>query len=286
MSAAPCAGGRKLRHAPHGGQHQDRRREHVRHDHADLPFEERGEHVGGHQAHGHAAQGPAGRDQQVELRQVPRVGPQPHQFAVADHADEEHRREIQDQSCGVVHRHADVQQIAGDPVEHRVAPVTADDRQHRQAAQNRPHVPPRVIEADDEREQVQRQRHDPQERHHGHVLADVVRGGQEHQRAQAGSSSQSSRGASAARPPVIAAGRRAAARRLAAAGIPRPRSSATCHAAHAPHSRRIHARRPPTRAATASSGRRPARRRTDSSARPPASRSSTTRKAGRASGPG
>ena len=93
--------------------------------HADVPFQERLEQVRGGQAHGHAAQRPAGREHQVELRQMPRGGPQPHEFAVADHADEEHRAEVQDQFVGEGQRHAFV--LKRSPIQSSILspPITA-----------------------------------------------------------------------------------------------------------------------------------------------------------------
>ena len=43
-----------------------------------------------------------------------------------------------------------------------------------------------MIEGHDERDQIQRQRHDPQKRHGGNIDRNMVRGGQQHDRGERG----------------------------------------------------------------------------------------------------
>ena len=47
-------------------------------------------------------------------------------------------------------------------------------------------VPPRTLETEDERQQVDRERQNPEKRHGGHVLGELIRRGQEKHRAARG----------------------------------------------------------------------------------------------------
>ena len=100
------------------------------------------------------------------------------QFAVAHHAQQKQRREIEHDLLVETERHAAA--ACDELIDDNHA---ADGRQGGQG-KLAPPIPARMIEADDERQQVQRQRHDPQKRNHGDVLADVIRRRQQHQRSQ------------------------------------------------------------------------------------------------------
>ena len=61
---------------------------------ADRILQVRVEEAWRHERHKHAAHGAAGRDSQVELRQIPRRGPGSGQFPMADHGEHEQRQRI------------------------------------------------------------------------------------------------------------------------------------------------------------------------------------------------
>jgi len=107
----------------------------------------------------------AERDRQVEPREPARRGLQARELAVAEHAREEQPRaedaELDRQFVrepGVGQRPRHHAQRGGGRRQEEVAPVPAG-----------------AVEAQDEREEVERERHDPQERDRRDVLRDVVR---------------------------------------------------------------------------------------------------------------
>ncbi len=122
--------------------------------------------------HQDTAQRPARRYGQIERRQMTRHGPRARQFAMAHHAGDEQRRQIH----GHLFPHRDRDAHA----HHR-----ARDRRHH-AGQHREHAPtiPAVaLERQDERQQVERQRCNPQERDHRDFLRDLIGGPQQQHRA-------------------------------------------------------------------------------------------------------
>ena len=166
--------------------------------------------------------------------------------------------------------------------------------QHRQPPPTRADVPAGVIEADDERQQVERQRHHPQKRHHGHVLADVVRGGQQHQRPQR------RQGEPAETVPERRRGERGEMREDEGWALQCPVGSgnilirdlglgiwrSATRRRGLPRRGRRKGRTPRPTSPTARTNPTPARKGTDSSPAPPESRNSRARRAGRATGRG
>ena len=138
-----------------------------------------GEHARRHQAHQQPAERTAGRQAQVELRQVLRCGLALRQLAMTEQAREEHAHAVQRD------RDADVEHAAlgGQAPAHR---HEQQQRRQQQPLLLVPAATAAALEGQHEGQQVQRQRHHPQERHAGDVLRDVAGGGDQHQRAERG----------------------------------------------------------------------------------------------------
>ena len=115
------------------------------------------------------------------------VGADPHDLPMADHADQEHRRRQEDHLLPIGHpvAESDPLEAVAEEVEEAVAGHGHDRRQHEER-RRAPQIPSLVVEADDEGEEVEAQRDDPQEGDRRHVLAHVVRCGQEHHRGPGG----------------------------------------------------------------------------------------------------
>ena len=143
-------------------------------------------------------------------------------------------------------------------------------------------VPARAVEAEDERQQVERQRHDPQQRHRRDVLRDVVRHREQQQRAGRGERA----------PEHLARDRRRrlddaahSQRRVAGADSGRGRRAQAREARPRCRARR-RARSRPTSPTPARASRSTARAGTDSRAARASTRGSTARTAGTGCDPG
>ena len=142
-----------------------------------------------------------------------------------------------------------------------------------------------AVEAQDEREQIERQRHDPQQRHRGDVLRDVVRHREQQQRAGRGErapqqpAAPSVGGGSSSRRSPSAAGapcRHATSTRRAAGSSSAAAAQSTTNSGVGDRpAQRLRARRRPT-----------ARAGTDSRSAPASTRGSTARTADTDCGPG
>ena len=190
----------------------------------------------------HRADGAAQRDHQVEARQVARRGLEARELAVAEHAGEE--------QPGAEHADLDLELVRELGVGERPRHHAERRGEHRQ--EDVAPVPAGGVEAEDEREQVERERHDPQQRHRRDVLRDVVRHREQQQRARWRRACTTGAAATAS----AAARRRRCARRSAAsagrcvttAGVAR---GAGC-ASRPPRTARRTARSPPTSRSPAS----------------------------------
>ena len=177
----------------HGPQPSSARGHQQRQQHQrDVQLEIAFQHLRRDDRHQHRAERAADRHHQIETRQVLRIGLQARHLAVAEHAADEQpggeqrdkhdeaRRASQQTFGEACHRRRQVDVQGSDIGRHQ-------RQQHQQQHdEQRPYVPARVIEAQDEGDQVQRQRHHPQERHAGDVLRDVIADGQQHHRAHRG----------------------------------------------------------------------------------------------------
>ena len=149
-------------------------------DESDDPFDVGVKYVGGDEADKGAAEDAACRNQQIELGEVPRVGAEADDFAVAAHAEAEEHQEADAKLGGE-------RQVG--PTEHFVKCVVGDDAegsQRSERAEKLAVIPAGMVEANDEREQVDRKRRDEQERHRGDFGAGVVRRGEQHHRGERG----------------------------------------------------------------------------------------------------
>jgi len=181
----------ELPHVPHraaDGGHERGDRERAEHEvvAAHLPGEERraqhqrgaelevrGQQERREDADEDRAQRAAERDRQVEAGQVARRGLQEDELAVAEHAREE--------EPGAEHADLDRELVreVGVGLRPRHHAERRGDHRHDQVAL----VPAGAVEAQDERQEVERQRQDPQQRHGGDVLRDVVRDREQQDRA-------------------------------------------------------------------------------------------------------
>ena len=170
-------GDRDRRHQHRGGgrgqppahlRRADKKQRRARHQ-RDLDLEVAGENVRGCDTHQQCAERAAHRDHQVEIRQVARTGLEQIELPVTEHAAHE-------QACREDRRRRPQRERAAEPRHHG---QRHDERREKQ----RPVVPARVIEAQDESDQVDRQRHHPQERDRGDVLRQVVGDGKQQARA-------------------------------------------------------------------------------------------------------
>ena len=141
----------------------------------EVQFEVIGEDEGRDQRDEQSAGGPARGEREVEAGQTARAGTQAVDFAVADHAGDEQRAEIERGERGDV------------GVGFRLIEVPEHHAQQdgEQREPEGPMIPARAVEADDERKQIEAQRQDPEERHYGDVLAELV-GDREEQHDAAG----------------------------------------------------------------------------------------------------
>jgi hypothetical protein len=105
------------------------------------------------------------------LRQVASAGFLLSEFAVANHAAAEHRRQVN------AHLNQD-----RDFRSRQQSFQNAEERHTQQRQVPLSRVPPVGVETQDERHQIERQRKDPQERDRRHVHADLIRRGQKHHR--------------------------------------------------------------------------------------------------------
>ena len=110
----------------------------------------------------------AHRDHEIERREIPRPRPGAVELAVAHHAAHEESSREERRRLPQVER-IDV------PGHHRKE--HGDERK-----KNRPGIPPRMIETQDERDEIERKRHDPQERDRSDVLCKVIRHGKQQTR--------------------------------------------------------------------------------------------------------
>ena len=130
------------------------------------------EHERSQHANEQASGSPAGRNRQVKSREVLRSGLEHHELAMTDRAQAEQGRKIADNL----------------PDERRtVGTLDEQDAGERQCYfggkyVDSPRIPAFTVEADDKRHEIQGQRSDPQEWYDGHVEADLIRGGQQHDR--------------------------------------------------------------------------------------------------------
>ena len=150
------------------GHHRERRDHHQR----DLQLEVAGEGDRRHDAHQHPSDHPAQRDDQVEEGQVPGARAQARELAVTEHADE-----IQpDGEDREVPQQLELQRLVGEEPRHH-----AQDPD--QASQvDVALVPDAALEAEDERQQVDRERNHPQQRDRGDVLGEVIGDAEERDR--------------------------------------------------------------------------------------------------------
>ena len=139
-----------------------------------------------------AAQRPSSGHHQVELGQLPGGGFQANQLPVAHHADQKQDRQVDPRLHEqIVH---ELEQVHGEAVPREQAlqivfqqqDAQAEDSQAGQGRKNPSPVPDLPIEADDERQQIEAQGHDPEEGNDRHVLANVVRDGHQHDGCQGG----------------------------------------------------------------------------------------------------
>ena len=219
-------------------------------------------------AHGDRAERAAERDHEVEARQVARRGLERHELAVAEHAREE--------ESGAEHAELQRQLVRQLRVGERPGHDAQCRGEHRQ--EELAPIPAPAVEAEDEAHEIERQRHDPEQRDGRDVLRDVDWS----PRAAAPSSSRPARTRAAA---AETGGGRAVARLRpsdsAAGGIPsataRCARFSTRSTAHSP----TKARSPRTSPTPASAWRPTARAGTDSPAAPASTQDSTARTADR-----
>lgn len=150
---------------PGAGTQPRREAEQAGRGNADRIFQVGVEKAGRDERHKHAAYGAAGRDGQVKLRQVPRRGPGSGQFPMAEHAEHE-----QSQRIG--------RQVQPEPHLHQAEHHESAGAGAQNAARNRENgalVPALAFKAQHEREQVNGQRHNPEERDHRDLLTHLVR---------------------------------------------------------------------------------------------------------------
>ena len=139
-------------------------------------LEEIAEQHGRRQHDGDAAQCTARGDRQIELGQAAGCRLQFHHLAVADHAAGEQRRRLQHELRGTAG--------ATDSGTGRNRLVPASSRNS--APNSGPAVDAGIAEDDHECEQIEAERHHPQERHHRRPLRDGVGGRQQQDGAERG----------------------------------------------------------------------------------------------------
>ena len=121
---------------------------------AQRELEMRRQHERSDEADQHGTERAAERDHQVEACQVARRGLEPDELAVAEHAA--------DEEAGA--EHADLEYELVRELRVGLPPAHHPERRRRDREQDVAPVPPRRVEAEDEREEVDRERCDPQER--------------------------------------------------------------------------------------------------------------------------
>src|SRR5262249_9057352 len=140
-----------------------------------LVLPEVSQYDGGDQGNQDAAQGAACGDQQVEQRGESRRRLRANQLSVADHATDPQRGRV-DRELGPQAR-----LIVG---EQQVVDGRGGGQQ--EEPENLAAVPALVVEANDERDEVQRQRENPQEGDRRNLLAQPIGGGQQQRRTASG----------------------------------------------------------------------------------------------------
>ncbi len=123
----------------------------------------------------HSAQRSARGDGQIERRQMPRRRPRARQFSVAHHAGHEQRARVNRELLPRGNRHAQSNHHARHGREH--------PGQHREDAAP---VPAVALKSQNERQQVNRQRRDPQKWEHRDLLRDLAGGPQQQHRTAGG----------------------------------------------------------------------------------------------------
>ncbi len=141
-------------------------------------FKKFGEHVRRDQRDKHPAQRTACRDSNVEGRQIARRGPRSREFAVAQHARNQHGRQIH-------HKLPAQREHAGKARHHAAHRCQNAGRARKQ----RPMIEAIALKRENEGRQINRQRRDPQERIHRDLLRDLI-GGRQQQGRAAGRQSQ------------------------------------------------------------------------------------------------
>ena len=140
-------------------------------DQSDLEFDQALEDHRSQQADEQSASRATGGCREIKRRQVTRGWFQSDQLAVTHHADEEQRRKMHDQLRQ--------DRPASRLKRHQRGTHHGDHHRDRVGAARIPLV---AIEDQDERQQVQRQRQDPQEWDHGHVETNLIGRRQQHRR--------------------------------------------------------------------------------------------------------
>ena len=140
-----------------------------------MQFEVIREDERGDQRHEDAAHGAAGGNRKIVAREAAGSGAQPEDLAMADHAGDEQRAEVERRERGDVRVRLRGVEVVHDRTEE------SDEQREPEAAV----IPARAVEADDERQQVEAERQHPEEGHHGDVLAELV-GDREEQHHAAG----------------------------------------------------------------------------------------------------
>ena len=171
-------------HHEHRGRHRHRdtapereplqphRDDDRQHEQRDAELEVAGQDERRHDRDQHRAERAAERDHQVEAREMRRIGLCARELAVAEHAGEKEADEIE--------RRGDAQVERWHVVRH-------GRQQHEQRGdEERPHIPARMVEGENESDQIKRERQHPEERHARDVLRDVVGDREQHYRAHRG----------------------------------------------------------------------------------------------------
>ena len=140
-------------------------------DKCDAELKVAREHERRHDCHEHRAERAAERDHEIEP-QVRRIRLHAREFAVAHHASDEEPDEVKRRGA------VQVERWNGESHQRH--------ERHQRADENGPDIPARVVEGQDEADEIEGERQNPQERHARDVLRHVVRDCEQHHRPHGG----------------------------------------------------------------------------------------------------
>ncbi len=137
-----------------------------------MQFNHRVEKQRSAQCHEAAPKGAPRGYRQVKLGQVGRRWAKPIHLPMADRATDKQRETVNRRIPG----QCQIGALAQEPAQRH-------ERSDQEQGEWQPGIPARAIKRDDEAQQIDRQRHDPKEGHNGYVLAQLVRGSDQENRA-------------------------------------------------------------------------------------------------------